>query len=75
MLTQTGKAGPQAVFRYVESRATRRRVSRSRSFQDRAGCYHFATQLDGTGQNKTVWPPAYGCNLGPKTLTKQHAME
>ena len=36
------------------------RYPRFRSFQDRAACYHFATQLDGTGQNGAVWPCAYG---------------
>jgi hypothetical protein len=35
-------------------------------------CYHFATQLDGTRQNRLVWPQDGQCVLGPETLTKQH---
>jgi hypothetical protein len=70
------ESGPHAAFRFASSPALPDwRYPRSRSFQDRAACYHFATQLDGTGQNGTVWRPGYGRKLGPKTLTESHAME
>jgi hypothetical protein len=70
------EGGPQAVFRLRSSPALPDwRYPRFRSMQDRAACYHFATQLGGTGQNGAVWPCANGCNLGPKTLTDWHVME
>ena len=50
------------------------RISRSPVIgKIRAACYHFATQLDGTGQNAAVWRQGCECILGPKTLTSWHA--
>ena len=53
--------GPQLSFDIVESRATRLEIPAPGPFEDKAGCYHFATQLDGTGQNATGWPRRHWC--------------
>src|SRR5262245_60051425 len=52
----------------VEPRATRLEISRSR-----AGCYHFATQLDGTRHNGPGRRDGGAGALGRKTLTRRHA--
>src|SRR5262249_33811224 len=51
------------------------RCLRFRSFQDRAACYHFATQLGGTRDNEPVRRRGRARVLAPRTLTKCHAVE
>jgi hypothetical protein len=42
------EGGTAGCLSMVEPRAARLEIFRPRSFQDRAACYHFATQLAGT---------------------------
>jgi hypothetical protein len=70
------EGGPQAVFQYRQApRYPTGDNPAPGHLKDRAACYHFATQLDGTRQNGLIRSDDSARLLALKTLTKGHRKE